>query len=211
MKDIYVLSGLGADERVFKSIDFSERNVTFVKWISPAQDESIDSYAKRLLSQIGSARPTLIGLSFGGMMAIEICKQIDVSKVILISSAKTKSEIPFYFRWFGLLGLHKIIPALILTKSNWLVRWLFGVEDEIEKVTLEEILSETDPLFSKWAIGKIVIWENDYIPKNITHIHGTTDKLLPMTNCDFEIKGGGHLMILNKAQEISKLLEHILD
>jgi hypothetical protein len=32
-------------------------------------------------------------------MAVEVSKQIDAEKVILIASAKTKKEIPFYYRF----------------------------------------------------------------------------------------------------------------
>lgn len=211
MKEIYVLSGLGVDERVFKFVDFGKHQVTFVKWISPLADESIEGYAKRLVSQINSVRPVLIGLSFGGMMAIEISKFIETEKIILISSAKTTNEIPFYFRWVGFFGLHKIVPARLTSKSNWLAQWFFGAASEIDKRMLDDILRETDPIFLKWAIDKIVNWKNSQIPKNLIHIHGNTDKLLPLTICDFPIKEGGHLMILNKAREISSLLQKILN
>ncbi|HTH57696.1 MAG TPA: alpha/beta hydrolase family protein [Cyclobacteriaceae bacterium] len=211
MKEIYVLSGLGADERVFRSIRFSNKKIIFIKWIPPSHNESIESYAKRLIQQIGSSNPTLVGLSFGGMMAVEIGKQIEVAKVILISSAKTKSEIPFYFRWAGLIGLDEIIPMRALRSTNRLARWFFGIETDQEKVLLKQIFSETDPVFLKWAVGRIANWKNTQVPKNLIHIHGSADRLLPLMNCDFEIKDGGHLMIMNKAREISELLQAILD
>jgi hypothetical protein len=145
------------------------------------------------------------------MMAVELSKFIETEKVILISSAKTKNEIPFYFRLVGLFGFHKIVPAQLTNKSNWLAQWFFGVGSEIEKRMLGDILLETDPIFLKWAIDKIVNWENSRLPKNLIHIHGTADKLLPITNCDYKIKNGGHLMIVNKAEEISSLLRKIIN
>ncbi len=44
------------------------------------------AYAKRMAAQINEPNPVLMGLSFGGIMCIEIAKQIAVDKVILISS-----------------------------------------------------------------------------------------------------------------------------
>ncbi len=210
MKEVYILSGLGADERVFKSIDFSQQKVTFIKWIVPDPDESIKNYSKRLTVQIHSSRPILIGLSFGGMMAIEIAKHLEVERIILISSSKTKTEIPFYFRWIGILQIHRLIPASLLKKSNFLTNWFFGAADEDESKILKNILRETDTTFLKWAIDKIVNWKNNTVPQNLIHIHGTADRVLPLTNCDFKIEGGGHLMILSKANEISNLLQRIL-
>lgn len=211
MKEIYILSGLGADERVFRQINFSGYKANFIQWILPLDDESIENYASRLLSQINSGKPTLIGLSFGGMMAMEIAKQIETEQVVLISSAKTRREIPFYFKWIGFLRLHKIIPAPILKKSNSITNWIFGVTTEREKELLKIILSETNPIFLKWAIDKIVNWRNTLIHENIVHIHGSADKILPIefVTCNFKIDSGGHLMVLDKAEEISVIIRSL--
>ena len=92
MKTVYVFSGLGADERVFHKIDFSSYDVHFIKWITPKKNESIESYALRLTLQITKPLPVLIGLSFGGMMAVEVAKHIATEKIVLISSAKSKNK-----------------------------------------------------------------------------------------------------------------------
>jgi hypothetical protein len=94
MKHIYLISGLGADERVFKHLDLSGYKATYIQWLKPEKHESITSYAERLCGQITTTKPILIGLSFGGIMAVEIAKCIDTEKIILISSIKTRKEIP---------------------------------------------------------------------------------------------------------------------
>lgn len=212
MKEIYFLSGLGADKRVFKSIILPSYKVNHIEWILPLTNESIEGYSKRLVSQINSSHPILLGLSFGGMMAVEISKHIEIEKIILISSAKTKKEIPFYFRWIGFLRINKILSAEFLKKSNPLTNWFFGVSSSEDKRLLKDILKETDPIFLKWAIDKIVNWSNAEIFKNRMHIHGSADKILPIqfVKYDFKIEGGGHLMILNKAGEINKILNDLI-
>jgi len=69
-------------------------------------------------------------------------------------------------------------------------------------------LIETDPKFLRWAIDKIVNWTNTTQPRNVFHIHGTSDRILPIkfVSCDIKIKDGGHLMILNKADQLSIIL-----
>lgn len=94
MKEIFLISGLGADKRVFDYLDLSEYKAFHIRWIDPHPKESIESYATRLLVQITKQKPVLIGISFGGMMAIEIGKLIDTEKIIIISSAKSKKDIP---------------------------------------------------------------------------------------------------------------------
>ena len=82
MKNVYIFSGLGADKRVFQKLDFSYCNATFIEWTAPLRHESFEHYASRILSQIKHENPILIGLSFGGMMAVEVAKLIKTEKEI---------------------------------------------------------------------------------------------------------------------------------
>ncbi len=212
MSNIYILSGLGADERAFQKIDFSGFDPVFIRWIKPEKDESIELYASRLRQQIVTPNPTLIGLSFGGMVAVEVAKQIQTKQVILLASAKSKYEIPKLYRFGGRTGFVKFLPVKLLKRSNFISNWLFGVETTFEKQLLRQILADTDADFMKWAIHAITVWENEKVPENITHIHGTKDRILPFRNvkCDIAIEGGGHFMTLSKAEEIMGKLKMIL-
>lgn len=211
-KEIYIFSGLGADERVFQKLDFSGHKITFIKWIVPKKDETIEQYAKRLREQIPTTKPILIGLSFGGIMAVEVAKQITTEKVILIASAKTKREIPFYYRIAGTLRIHKLLPTALLKKSNAITNWIFGAESISDKALLKQILIDTDPLFLRWAIDKIARWKNQHEPHKLIHIHGTNDKILPFRFVKnvIKVEGGGHFMTLNKADELNRILKQVL-
>lgn len=214
-KHLYILSGLGAEkggERIFQRIDVSGFSKVFIQWVAPHDNETIEQYATRLLVQIKTSNPTLIGLSFGGMMAIEIAKQIETEKVILIASAKTKNELPFYYRWAGKLGIHKLLSIKVLRKSRFVTYWFFGVETRNEKKLLNQILLKTDASFLRWAIDKITKWTNQIELKNTFHIHGSTDRILPLkfVNCNSIIHNGGHFMTINKAEELNKIIEQQL-
>ena len=212
MKQLYLFSGLGADERVFDDLDFSEYEVTFIQWIQPLENEKIEDYAKRISVQIKTPNPILIGLSFGGMMAVEVAKLIKAEKVILIASAKTKFEIPLYYRLIGKTNIHRIVPASLLKQANFISNWFFGTESSKDKVLLANILRDTDPIFLKWAMDKIVNWQNAEITQTVKHIHGTADRILPLkfVSADVIIKGGGHLMTVNKAIELDFEIKKLL-
>ena len=209
---IYIFSGLGADERVFQKLDFTGLTITFIYWEMPKEKETIEDYATRLLSQIKTTKPTLIGLSFGGIMAVEVAKQIETEKVILIASVKTKTEIPFYYRLAGQIKIHRLLPTRLLKKSNFITNWFFGVSSTFDKQLLKTILKETDNTFLTWAIDKVVTWKNQTELKSVKHIHGTTDRILPIrfVNCDFKVNNGGHFMTLNKESELTKLIRELL-
>ncbi|MFD2033598.1 alpha/beta fold hydrolase [Belliella marina] len=211
-KELYIFSGLGADERVFQRLDFSGLSTTYIKWIVPQNKETIEHYATRLLDQIATTKPILVGLSFGGLIAVEVAKQIDTEKVILIASAKTKNEVPFYYRFAGQLRLHKLLPTGMLKSSNIVTNWFFGTNSAFDKQLLKQILIDTDPTFLKWAIDRVARWTNQTQTKNIFHIHGTNDKILPLNfvKCNFIVKNGGHLMTLNKADELNRILKQLL-
>jgi len=75
---------------------------------------------------------------------------------------------------------------------------------------LAEILKDTDETFLKWAIDKIVNWKNTHINKNLKHIHGTKDRILPIlfVKSDVEITDGGHFMTIDKFEELNIILEN---
>lgn len=208
-KTIYLFGGLGTDERVFQRLDLSSWNTVPVKWITPEKGSTLEEYAKEILKQITSPDPVLMGISFGGMMAIEVAKKIQAEKIILLSSSKTKKEIPSSFKILGKLGIHKLVPPGLIKNSTGINNWLFGAKTASDKKLLKEIISDTDSDFLKWAMHSIVHWKNMTIPKNVFHIHGTADKVLPIryVNCDLKIKNGSHLMVLDKADEISAILK----
>jgi pimeloyl-ACP methyl ester carboxylesterase len=210
--NIYAFSGLGADETVFEKLKFPGYAMTFIQWIQPLKNETMAAYASRLLVQITTPEPVLIGLSFGGMIAIEVARQIDTKQLILIASAKTKSEIPFYYRWAGKIGLHLLLPASLLKQPGFFPNWLFGVENKEEKEILNVILRKTDPIFLRWALHQLVCWTNEHIPEKFVQIHGTRDRLLPyrFVDCTHTIPQGGHFMTLNKSEELNMWLSAML-
>lgn len=209
MKELFLISGLGADKRVFNFLDLSLYKIHHVEWIDPDTHESIEKYAERISTQIVKEKPILIGISFGGMIAVEIGKQIETEKIILISSARSKKDLPSNFL-ARKLKLHNLIPARFLKKPNAILFWFFGVESKTEKKLLRSIIEDTDEKFLKWAIGKIVNWENEIELKNIIRIHGTSDRLIPFTTADYKIEDGGHLMIMNRATEIDNIIKNVI-
>lgn len=210
---IYLISGLGADERVFKNLDFKDFESHFIKWIEPIKNETLESYASRLIPQIITKNPILLGVSFGGMIAVEMSKFIDCQKVIIVSSAQTKNDIPQIYRFLGSLKIHYLLPSFILKSANFISYWLFGVQHEDDKMMFKSILKDTNIHFLKWAMTAISNWKNEFENKNIIHIHGDNDKILPLKHIhsvNFTIENGGHLMILNKANEINPILQNLI-
>jgi pimeloyl-ACP methyl ester carboxylesterase len=210
MKDIYLLSGLGADKSVFEFLDLKGFRTHIIEWEAPRKEETVSHYAGRLISQIKTKKPILLGVSFGGILAIEIGKQIEAEKIIIISSIKCRSDLPRSIRIAGFLKVNKLIPAEALTKPNGVLFWFFGVESDRDKDMLSDIVERTDPDFIEWGINSIANWDNDICPDNVVHIHGTDDRIFPIQEPDYAIAGGGHFMIVNRCDEVNKILKKTL-
>lgn len=209
---IYCLSGVGADRRVFQYLQLKEHQLIHIEWIEPEKYETLKHYALRIKDLIDTDEPfAFIGLSFGGMVATEIAKRIRPEKLFVISSIVTRDELPAHYKLSRGRRFSKMLPDRFLKRPNFLVNYLFGVESEQDKQLLKEILHDTDPAFLKWALEAIVNWDNEE-PVDCIRIHGTRDRILPagsfgITHC---IKDGGHMMIANKADQVSELIKRYI-
>jgi pimeloyl-ACP methyl ester carboxylesterase len=211
-KTIYCLSGLGADERVFAGLNFKQNIVVHIAWVQPLRTDSLEDYAVRLASQITEPIPILVGVSFGGMLAIEIAKHIAVEKLILLSTAKLHTELPLYYRWAGRLGVHRLLPTAALKHANVFSYWLFGIHSTEHKALLKSILQDTDSYFLRWAISAIAHWQNTALPNNYIHLHGSADKIIPLrfVRPTHVIDDGGHLMVVANGVAVSDVVEGCL-
>jgi pimeloyl-ACP methyl ester carboxylesterase len=213
-RDVYFISGLGADWRVFQRLTLDGYRPIHIRWERPLRGESIEQYARRLLRQITSEQPILVGLSFGGLMAVEMAKLCHPIQVVVISSATTTTQIPAYFRVFRWLPLQLVVPfKQLLWAVYWLLNWLFGLDTPEDCSLFKQVLVDTDPDFLKWAINRVVGWRNCVVPNNLVHIHGGRDRIFPQGHqaADIVVPNGGHLMVLNRAEEISQQLTGVLN
>lgn len=212
MKKVYFISGLGADKRIFSFLDLSFCKPIFIDWIQPEINEPLESYANRLKECITEPSPVIVGISFGGMLATEIAKANPQSKVIIISSNKVAAELPLYFKMGKYLSVYRWIPARFAKSLMLRSTWILGGKNAEQKEILHNIIRDSETRFVKWAISAILNWENKEIPANLTHIHGTADKLLPYKyiKADFAVDGGTHVMTLDNPKEVSVFLKKLL-
>ncbi len=212
MKHIYCISGLAADEKMFSKFEFGGYEIHYVNWIIPEVNESIAAYAKRIKEQIIHENPILIGLSFGGIISIEIAKQIKTELVIIISSIKFTSEIPLWMRLSGKFKMNRLFKMKPYKVLQPFQDYNLGIKTTEEKKLVHEYRKTANLVYINWAINAILNWKNDVPVKNLYHIHGDNDRIFSVKKikADHIIKGGGHLMILNKSSEVNQYINTIL-
>lgn len=209
MENIYCLSGLGADERIFKNLQIEGAKLIFLPWVPFDKYDEMSCYAQKMAAQIPEENPTILGLSFGGMLATEIANLRPTKRVFLISSAKGKRELPEVNNTLKFLVKKNLLPYGLFKQPNKLLYSQFGANTEEEKKVLASIMEDTKSDFLSWAFKVILEWQNATVPDNIIHIHGTEDKIIMPAYVDahYWIKDGSHMMIYNKAADISAILE----
>lgn len=206
---LYAISGLGADKRVFDYLTL-DCEIVHLDWIKPKKEEKIEEYAFRLSQKINEKdKFGIIGVSFGGLVAVEISKITTPEINLLISSAETKKELRSIYKGFGKTKLIKLIPEKLFDIPRGIAKFLFGTN---ETKLLNNILNDTDTSFTKWAVNELINWKNEEKLENCIQINGTKDKLIPLKNKENKIliEGGQHFMIVDKANEISSIINNKL-
>lgn len=213
MKTVFCISGLGADERAFSKLKLPGYNLKVIQWKIPLPAETLQAYATRMLQEINEDNPVLIGLSFGGMVSIEIAKQIPVQKIILISSIKTKDELPAWMRLVARSKLNKFFPMRSFKVTEPVQNYFLGVKSKEEKDVVAVSRRKANTAYTNWAVNQVVNWKNTWQHPRMYHIHGSSDRMFPIKNikADAVIKNGSHFMIMNRAGEVSELLLHFLN
>jgi len=212
---IYFVPGLAASTEIFEYLELPPERfeIHYLDWLIPeSQNESISNYAKRMCNRISHPDPVLIGVSFGGIMVQEMSKIIKNKKTVIISSVKSKNELPKRFRVAKATKAYKLFPTKAVTNLEKFAHYAFG--DSIKKrVNLyRKYLSMRDKNYLPWAIYNVLHWQQEEPLPNIIHIHGNKDGVFPIKHIkdSIVIEGGTHVMILNKAQQISKLLVAVI-
>jgi pimeloyl-ACP methyl ester carboxylesterase len=213
MKTIYCISGLGATAKAFSKLTIPGYRLQVIEWLQPVPDETIEAYAARMATFIKEEEPVLMGLSFGGMMCIEIAKQIPVQKIILISSIKTAKELPLWMKALAKTRLHKIAP--MRTNSRLLrplQNYFLGTVTPYDREVAIEFRRNADAQYVRWAIDKVVNWTNSWQHPLTIHIHGNADKMFAIKKLTptHIINKGGHFLIMNRAGEVSALIQQAL-
>lgn len=213
MGKVYCLSGLGADERIYAGIKLNGRKLIHIPWPEHDEYDELPCYAQKVAALIKEDNPLIMGVSLGGMIGVEICKMRPVKKLVLISSAKTRSEMPPYDGWFGRLIKSKLLPPFVYKMPNAVLMDKFGAETDEDEALLSAILKDSNGKFMKWAMRAIALWQNETYLQPVAHIHGRKDQMIFPENvhADHWIEDGGHMMVYNRAEQISRIIEQELE
>ncbi len=209
---LILLSGMGADHRVFTPQKLAFPHLKVADWIAPQPKERIDAYAQRMAEdlQLGTAPCYIGGASFGGMVAMEMMQHLNVQACFLIGSIQRPTELPIQIK--ALRPLTPICERLPFGLLQHISRGLRTLGGNVLSQSMQGVmrqLEDSDQQFMRWALGALLRWSTQ--PERtgpVLHIHGARDRILPArrTSPTQTIPGGGHVISLTHARAVNEFL-----
>lgn len=211
---VYFMPGLAASSSIFERIVLPTESfeVILLDWVQPKKDETLVSYAQRMAEKVVHENPVLIGVSFGGILVQEMAAFLNLKKLIIISSVKTRDEMPRRIKFAKTTKAYKLLPTSLLNNVEKLIIYSFGNGINQKLKLYEKFLRLRNKDYLDWAIEQVVCWDRSVPDPKVIHIHGDLDEVFPAKNINsfIPIKGGTHIMILNRFRWFNQYLPDII-
>ena len=212
---VYFVPGLAAGKEIFRNILLPEAEYkTYVlEWLIPEKNEALSTYSARMASLVKEPNAVLVGVSFGGVVAQEMSVFLDLRKLIIISSIKSRNELPHRLKIAAKTLAYKLVPTSLVLSASDLTKFAIGPKTEKRLKLYQEYLHVRDKTYLDWAIEQMVTWKRNKEINGVIHLHGDSDPIFPIKNINncLQIKGGTHIMLLNKGSLITKRLIEIIE
>jgi len=212
--NVYFISGMSANCKVFNRLKLPDGfHKKYIEWFIPEGTESLEEYARKMAQNIDDTQPfILVGYSLGGIIIQEMNKFLKPEKNIIIASMKSEKEIPPMFRLGRQVQFAQRFPIEFIMKNDTVVdlfaRLIYGARKEEAGL----YISYTDPVYTKWALQRILEWKPSVVCQNLYHIHGARDQVFPSKYISDAhiIEKGDHLMVIKRFREVNMALNEIL-
>lgn len=211
---VYLMPGMAAKPTIFDRIKLPEDQfkIYWLEWMIPEEDESLEHYAKRMIQKIDHDNPVLLGVSFGGILVQEMSKFMTLRKLIVVSSVKSRHELPKRMKVAKYMKAYKFAPTQLLSNLDALKKYAFN--DTISKrIDLyKTYLAVNDKRYLDWALKEMLLWDQDKPNADAIYIHGDKDAIFTQSctgNCII-VKDGTHIMIVTKYKWFNKHLPKLI-
>lgn len=208
---LLLLPGLSGDPRVFAKQVSAFPNANVIEWLPPERSECLASYAQQIAEKYSSGQPCVVaGVSFGGIVALEVVKHLPAKACVLIASARRVRNLPLSLR--VLRPVARLIPTAAL--SGLIRRGSVSAAATLPRVRARTRRLAPDAMaFRQWAFQELLRWQ---APEDLTcplyQVHGEFDTTFPLdreTTTDVVV-GGGHLISVTHADEVNAVLRRAI-
>lgn len=208
------MPGMAAKPTIFSRINLPQDQfeIYWLEWIMPYENESLENYAKRMIQKINHDNPVLLGVSFGGILVQEMSKHINVRKLIVVSSVKSRYELPKRMKIAKFIRAYKYVPTQLLSNLDVLKKYAFNQTVSKRIDLYKTYLAVNDKGYLDWAIKEMLLWDQEAPIEDAIYIHGDKDAIFTHSssgNC-IVVRGGTHIMIVTKYKWFNKHLPELI-
>ena len=211
---VYMMPGMAAEPTIFNRIKLPEDKfkIHWLEWMIPEPNESLENYAKRMIAKIPHENIVLLGVSFGGVLVQEMSKYMKLRKLIVVSSVKSKHELPKRMKIAKFTKAYKFVPTHLLSNLDSIKKYAFNATIAKRIDLYKTYLAVNDKRYLDWAIEKMICWDQEEPNPDAIYIHGDNDSVFPYScggKC-IVIEGGTHIMIIFKSQWFNENLPKLI-
>lgn len=212
----YLIPGLGADKRMYEGQLKHLKDAKVLEFKEPLPNETLKEYAIRLAEGIDKTQDfQLVGVSMGGIMSQEIAAVYKPKQIVLISTVKSREELPIWIKFFKYFPLQKIVPGKFYLWAFMVLVWFRTLFKRSNSIigNLKNMAKDANPTFVYWAVDKVINWQEPIKDFKAVHVHGTKDTLFPIRRIkrlNYALKDGTHAMVLTHVREINEVLDRYL-
>ncbi len=174
-------------------------DTTFVDWPQYRGETTLNEVANSVLETLDIDEGDVIGgSSMGGMVALEMAVITGVSRVVLLGSAISRSEINPFIKMMAPLA--KVTP---LGLAQVLAGKHLGLAGEM--------FQKAEPGFIRAMCKAVSRWPGvNSQGKDLLRIHGTNDRVIPCPKDAHRIAGAGHLVAMTHPAECMEIIDKTL-
>lgn len=215
---LILFPGLGADPRLYEVQRRELDGLETPAWIEPLPKERLAEYAGRWGQQLElDKRPAVLGgVSFGGMIALEMARRYGAKSVVLIGSCRSPRAVSRLLKaseWVS-----RGTPEIVLDKGRALAPIFLGrgMIPREHRAALVTMAKELPVGFLRWAARAVVEWDGcseDELGPGVPvhHIHGTGDWVMPISRVrpTEVVQGGAHVLNMSHPKEVNRMLARV--
>jgi pimeloyl-ACP methyl ester carboxylesterase len=205
----YLVPGMGADKRLFGNFHLPNGKVHFLDWIPHGSSSNLSEYASLMAERIQTERNIIVGSSMGGMVTVEIAKQIKPLGAVLVSAPTGRHEFPRRLKGLSALKLHRALNAQQVMGISRLCDLFMGFKTEQQRAMFYDMLEGNGKEFLHFSVGAVLEWRNTTPPPvPFLQILGSEDKLFnpKKISNSIVIEGSGHFTAFEKGREVSDII-----
>jgi pimeloyl-ACP methyl ester carboxylesterase len=205
------LPGLNGDPRVLANQKSVFPNLQVVQKLQPQSCETLTEYAHRLAMVLDIKQPCIVGgVSFGGIVALELARHVHARACILVSSTRDAFGLPNGVRI--LRPIAALVPQSLLSFG---IRQHWSTAQSVAHAIGSHMrsVSRDERLFRQWALQALARWVPPAdVSCDVFQIHGERDSTFPIkrSRADRILTGAGHLMTRTHANEVNAFIRDVI-